>query len=80
MFQGVLPEEQFVAILHNPKIGAPLCRKAHDAIEAKADRIYWEDLSDECLEYVGSLPDFCLIELERLCPKREPAAGETERG
>jgi hypothetical protein len=70
MFKAVLPEDEFVAILHNPLIGAPLCRKAHDAIEAKNDRIYWQDLSPECIEYVGTLPDFVLIELERQCPKR----------
>jgi hypothetical protein len=70
MFKAVLPEDQFVAILHNPLIGAPLCRKAHDAIEAKQDRIYFEDLTPECIEYIGTLPDFVLIELERQCPKR----------
>lgn len=83
MFEAVLPEDQFVAILHNPKIGAPLCRKAHDRIEAGSDRIYWEDLSEECIEYVGSLPDFVLIRLERECPKRPVATAaaspETER-
>lgn len=69
-FEAVLPEPEFVAILFNPKIGAPLCRKAHDRIESGADRIYFEDLSDECLEYVGSLPDFMLMRLELKCPKR----------
>jgi hypothetical protein len=77
MFQGVLSEADFVAILHNPLIGAPLCRKAHDLIEAKRDRIYFEDLTPECIEYVGALPDFVLIELERQCPKRpEPSNQE----
>jgi hypothetical protein len=70
-FQAILPEDQFVAILFNPAIGAPLCRyAAHESVEKKLERIYWEDLSDRCIEYVGSLPDFCLIELERQCPKR----------
>lgn len=78
MFKAVLPEDQFVAILHNPLIGASLCRKAHDAIEAKQDRIYWEDLTPECIEYVGSLPDFVLIELERQCPKRPDPTPTTE--
>jgi hypothetical protein len=75
MFQAVLPEPAFVAILFNPKIGAPLCRYgAHEPIERKQTRIYWEDLSEECIEYVGSLPDFMLIELERQCPKRSAVA------
>lgn len=76
MFQAVLPEPEFVAILFNPLIGAPLCRKAHDSIERGFDRIYWQDLSDECIEYVSSLPDFMLIELERKCPKRPPSIRE----
>lgn len=69
-FEAVLPEPEFVAILFNPKIGAPLCRKAHDQITLGADRIYFEDLSEECLEYVGSLPDFMLMRLELEAPKR----------
>jgi hypothetical protein len=72
-FQGVLPEDRLVAILFNPKIGAPLCRKAHDRIESGADRIYWSDLTDECIEYVGSLPDFVLLRLEEESPKRSAA-------
>jgi hypothetical protein len=71
-FQGVLPEDQFVAILFNPKIGAPLCRKAHDRIESGADRIYWDDLTDECIDHVFSLPDFVALRLEEDCPKRDP--------
>lgn len=65
-----LPEDQLLAILFNPKIGAPICRKAHDRIEAGFDRIYWQDLTDEAIEYVGSLPDFMLLRLEEECPKR----------
>jgi hypothetical protein len=73
-FEAVLPEEEFVAILFNPKIGAPLCRKAHDAIESGRDRICWEDLSDDCIEYVSSLPDFVLMRLELESPKRASSA------
>jgi hypothetical protein len=69
-FRGLLPEDELLEILFNPLIGAPLCRKAHDAVEAGSDRIYWQDLTDECLEYVGSLPDFMLLRLERECLKR----------
>lgn len=56
-------------VLFNPKIGAPLCRKAHDRIESGADQIYWEDLTDDCIEYVFSLPDFVALRLEEECPK-----------
>lgn len=71
-FQAILPEPEFVAILFHPHIGAPLCRyDAHESVELGNDRIYWEDLSPECLELVSSLPDFVLIELERKCPKRQ---------
>jgi len=76
-FEAILPEDRFVAILFNPLIGAPLCRKAHDAIESGADRIYWEDLSPECLEYVGSLPEAVQMRLELECPKR-PTQRQTE--
>lgn len=69
-YRGIANEEQLLAVLFSPLIGAPLCRKAHDAIEAGSDRIYWEDLSEECLEYVSCLPDFMLLRLERECPKR----------
>lgn len=78
MFKAVLPEPEFVAILHNPKLGAPICRKAHEAIESGKDRIYFEDLSDACLEYVSTLPDFVLIRLENECPKREPVTHREE--
>jgi len=70
-YRGIANEEQLLAVLFNPLIGAPLCRKAHDAVEAGSDHIYWEDLSEECLEYVSGLPDFMLLRLERECPKRE---------
>jgi hypothetical protein len=77
-FQGILPESELVAILFNPKIGAPLCRKAHDRIEAGFDRIYWEDLTEECVEYVFSLPDFMALRLEEECPKRPNSNDELE--
>lgn len=70
-FRGITTEEQLLVVLFNPLIGAPLCRKAHDSVEAGSDRIWWEDLSDECLEYVSSLPDFMLLRLELECPKRD---------
>ncbi len=70
-FRGLISEEELLAILFNPLIGAPLCRYgAHEPVEKGTDRIYWQDLSEECLEYVGSLPDFMLLRLELECPKR----------
>jgi hypothetical protein len=75
-YRGIASEEKLLAVLFNPLIGAPLCRKAHDAIEAGSDHIYWEDLSEECLEYVSGLPDFMLLRLERECPKREAVSAD----
>ncbi len=68
------PEDKLLAVLFNPLIGAPLCRGAHDAIERGSERIYWEDLTEEALEYVSGLPDFMLLRLEGECPKREQGA------
>jgi hypothetical protein len=79
MFKAVLPEDQFVALLHNPKLGAPLCRKAHDAIEAGNERIYWEDLTDEAIEYAGSVHDSVLMRLENECPKRSATTAEAAK-
>jgi hypothetical protein len=73
------PEPELLAVLFNPLIGAPLCRKAHDAITAKTDRIYWEDLTPECIEYVGSLPDFLLLRLEEECAKRAKRAASPQQ-
>lgn len=75
----VLDEAELLEVLYNPLIGAPLCRAAHDAVERGAERIYFEELSAECVEFVGSLPDFVLLRLEDDCPHRE-AAGSAASG
>ena len=68
-----LPEDELLAILFHPLIGAPLCRAAHDAVERGTDRIYWDELSPECIQFASppSLPEFMALRLEKECPKRE---------
>jgi hypothetical protein len=75
-----LPEPELLSILFNPLIGAPICRKAHEAVESGNDKIYWQDLTEECLEYVGSLPESVLVRLEIECPKRSPEQFEAVAG
>jgi hypothetical protein len=43
---GDLPEDELLAILYAPAIGAPLCRAGHEGV--KRLRIHWHELSDEC--------------------------------
>lgn len=83
---GDLPEAEFLAILHNPLIGCPLCRAGHDAV--KTLLIYWEELRVECIEFCeevdrryGDVPlpgggkrPSMLARLEHECPKREEVA------
>jgi hypothetical protein len=64
-----LPEKDLLAIIFNPLLGAPLCRRGHEEIEARTEFIYWDELEPELIEYVGSLPDFVLMRLELECPK-----------
>lgn len=68
------PEKDLLRVLYNPLIGAPLCRRAHNEIEARNEFIYWDELSDECLEYVSTLPDFFMLRLELESPKRKVSA------
>jgi hypothetical protein len=70
------PEDELLAVLFNPLIGAPLCRAAHEAVEARTDFIHWDELNPECITYVSSLPDFMLLRLEEECPKRSLAGME----
>lgn len=66
-----LPESELLPILFSPQIGAPLCRRAHEQVTRKMDYVYFDELSEECLELVASLPDFMLLRLEIESPKRE---------
>jgi hypothetical protein len=43
---GDLPEDELLAILYDPRIGAPLCRAGHEGV--KRLRIHWHEVSDEC--------------------------------
>jgi hypothetical protein len=71
-----LPLKQLLAILFDPRIGAPLCRYgAHDPVTHRTAFVYREDLSHECLDFVTSLPSFVLLRLEEECPRRDTLAG-----
>jgi hypothetical protein len=48
-----LPEDELLAILFDLRIGAPLCRAAHDNI--KKERIYWDEVSEECKEFCAEV-------------------------
>lgn len=43
---GDLPEDELLAILYDPRLGAPLCRAGHEGV--KRLRIHWHEISDEC--------------------------------
>jgi hypothetical protein len=42
---GDLPEDELIAIVFDPRIGAPLCRAGHENV--KRLRIFWHEVSDE---------------------------------
>lgn len=52
-----LPEQDFLAIIFNPLIGAPLCRRAHDPVTINADYIYRHELRFEAIEFCESVDD-----------------------
>jgi hypothetical protein len=64
-------ERDLLEVLFHPHIGAPLCRRAHELVTVKAEYVYWDELSPECLDFVSSLPDFVLMRLEKESPKRK---------
>jgi hypothetical protein len=67
---GDRPEEELLEVLYNPLIGAPLCRAAHNSVESRADHIFWDELSADCVRFVTALPAFVLIRLETESPRR----------
>lgn len=48
----VLPEDELIAVIFNPLIGAPLCRAGHTPVESRSEFIYWDELRVECIEFV----------------------------
>jgi hypothetical protein len=46
-----LPEIEYLFILFNRKIGYPLCRPGHEAVEGRSDYIYRDELRDETVEF-----------------------------
>lgn len=81
-----LPADEFLAIIFNPLIGAPLCRRGHDQVTLHHASIYFDELRVECIEYCesvdrqwGDIPtpsgvrrQSMLGRLELESPKREP--------
>jgi hypothetical protein len=48
---GDLSDIDLADILYAPIIGTPLCRKAHEAVEARTEFIYWHELDPELIEF-----------------------------
>jgi hypothetical protein len=54
---GQLPSELLAEILYAPIIGAPLCRKAHEAVESRSLIIAWHELDDELKVFCRTLDE-----------------------
>jgi hypothetical protein len=51
-YRGHLPDAELVALMHNPILGAPLCRKAHDAVEySPSEYIYRDELEPDLIAF-----------------------------
>lgn len=68
-------------ILYAPIIGVPLCRKAHEAVEARVSEfIYWDELEPECVAFCKGIDEkypgrpSMLARLELESPRREPVS------
>jgi hypothetical protein len=71
-----LPEGRLLALEYNPIVGAPLCGSFHAALTAKTERIYFEELDRELIEFAERLDhEFpgrgVLGRLQLECPSRE---------
>lgn len=80
-----LLEDELLAILFDPRIGAPLCRGGHEGV--KTLKIFWDEVSEECKEACaevdrrwldvptpsGARRQSMYARLELECPKREAA-------
>lgn len=78
-----LPEDELLAILFDPRLGAPLCRAGHEGV--KRLRIFWDEVSDEAKlaakEYderyfdqptpAGAHRESMYARLRKECPTRE---------
>jgi hypothetical protein len=70
-----LPEDELIAVMYNPLIGAPLCRGAHQSVEARTQFIYFNELSPECIEFCERHGMLGRLEIES--PQRKTAKGGT---
>lgn len=78
---GDLPDVDLADILYAPIIGVPLCRKAHEAVEARVSEfIYFDELEPECVQFCKEVDEKCpgrpsmLERLKLESPVREIAA------
>lgn len=55
-----LPEDDFLEIIFNWRIGAPLCPSAHHLITVHSDYIYLEEVRIECVEFCEYVDDLWL--------------------
>lgn len=63
------PEAELIEALYNPVIGAPLCAHAHHLVEMRREHIYWDELTQACVEFCVSIGMEGRLLLA--CPKRE---------
>jgi hypothetical protein len=52
---GDLPEEELIALVYDPVIGAPLCGGFHAGVTAKRETIHFHELDRELIEHCERL-------------------------
>jgi hypothetical protein len=62
-------EEDLLAALYNPVIGAPLCAHAHHLVEQRREYIWWDELTDACKVFCRGIGMEGRLRLA--CPERE---------
>lgn len=72
-----LPEEELLAILFDPRIGAPLCRGGHENV--KSLRIYWDEVSPDCKQACQEVDEKWLDVLTSAGVRRKSMYGELRR-
>jgi hypothetical protein len=59
-------------VMYDPILGVPLCRLAHEAVERSIERIYWDELDPDCIDFCAKHGLLPRLELES--PKRRESA------
>lgn len=63
------PEARLIEILYAPVIGAPLCAHAHHLVEMRREYIWWDELTQACIEFCKQIGMEGRLRLA--CPERE---------